>query len=102
MRGRAPDSSPAQAAFFGVRTILVPPDIVAVPRRSPAPAKKRTPWRPKPDGQARTERSGAREWFSDRLFVEGADDHKRSGYGTAIALHICLAAGIVALLFTRT
>jgi periplasmic protein TonB len=96
MRWQATDSSPAQAAFFGVRTILVPPDIVAVPRRSPVPAKKRTPWRPQPDGQARTERCGAREWFSDRLFVEGHDDHARSGYTTSIALHICIGAALAA------
>jgi len=101
MRTRAEDRSPAQVAFFGVRTILVPPDIVAVPRRSPVPAKKRTPWRPQPDGEARTERSGAREWFSDRVFVEGQDDHKRSGYSTSIALHVGLAAVIGAAIVAQ-
>jgi len=102
MRKRAADSSPAQVAFSGVRTILVPPDIVAVQRRSPVPVKKRTPWRPQSDGQAITERAGAREWFSDRLFVEGRDDHARSGYGTSIALHFCGAAALAGVLLTST
>jgi protein TonB len=101
MPGRDQDCSPGQTAFFGVRTILVPPDIVAVPRRSPAPARKRTPWRPQPDGQTRTERSGAREWFSDRLFVEGQDDHKRSGFSTSIALHSCIAAAFAAVVLAQ-
>src|SRR5438046_2105512 len=91
MRARAAEGS-AQEAFSGVRTILVPPDIVAVQRRSPVPARKRTPWRPQPDGQTPTERSGAREWFSDRLFIEGHEDHTRSGYSTSIALHLGFAA----------
>jgi protein TonB len=101
MRG-AQDSSPAQAAFLGVRTILVPPDIVAVQRRSPLPVRKRTPWRPQPDGQAITERPGARDWFSDRLFVEGQDDHARSGYSASIAVHLCGAAILVGVLLTQT
>ena len=100
MRARA-RSFEAQAPFSGVRTILIPPDIVAVPRRSPVPVRKRTPWHPQPDGQVVTERSGAREWFSDRLFVEGADDHKRSGYGVAAILHACAAAVVVAGLVSR-
>ena len=95
MRAQA-RSFEAQAPFSGVRTILIPPDIVAVPRRSPVPVRKRTPWHPQPDGQVVTERSGAREWFSDRLFVEGADDHKRSGYAVAAILHACAAAVVVA------
>ena len=102
MRGRAQDSSPAQAAFLGVRTILVPPDIVAVQRRSPVPVRKRTPWHPQPDGQAVTDRPGAREWFGDRLFVEGQDDHTRSGFSASIAFHLCGAAILVGVLITQT
>ena len=102
MLTRARDSSPAQGAFSGVRTILVPPDIVAVPRRSPVPAKKRTPWHPQPDGQTRTERPGTREWFSDRLFVESHDHHTRSGYGTSIAVHAGVAAALAAVIFSQT
>jgi periplasmic protein TonB len=101
MRTRAEDGSPAQVAFFGVRTILVPPDIVAVPRRSPVPAKKRTPWHPQPDGQVQTERSGARQWFSDRLFVEQQEDHTRSGFSTSIALHVSGAAAIAAMVVAQ-
>lgn len=98
---RAPQSSEALAAFSGVRTILVPPDIVAVPRRSPPPVKKRTPWRPQPDGLVRTERAGSREWFSDRLFVETEEHHQRAGYGAAVALHACGAALLVAAVLTQ-
>jgi len=99
---RAPHDSAAPGPFSGVRTILVPPDIVAVPRRSPAPVKKRTPWRPQPDGQVVTLRSGAREWFSDRLFVESADDHRRSGFSLSAAIHVCAAVVIAATVIAQT
>jgi periplasmic protein TonB len=101
VRLRAEAGSDAQAAFSGVRTILVPPDIVAVPRRSPVPVKKRTPWRPQPDGQVVTERCGAREWFADRVFVENGDGHARSGYASAIVLHVVGAAALVAAVLAR-
>ena len=81
----------------GVRTIVVPPDIVGVQRRSPPPVKKRTPWHPQPDGEVMTERAGGREWFSDRLFVE-AQDHARDGYGLSIAAHLVCVIAIVAVL----
>ena len=76
-----PDSGPTGTSpFAGVRTILVPPDIVAVEQRPKAPREKKPPWRPRPDAGS-TDRAGGRQWFSDRLFVEGQDDHvaKRSG-----------------------
>ena len=84
----------------GIRTIVVPPDIIAVPRRSPPRVKKRTPWRQQPDRTV-TARTGEREWFSDRLFVESHDGHARSGYGASVVVHLCIAAALLAVLLTR-
>jgi hypothetical protein len=87
----------------GIRTIVVPYDIVAVQRRSPLPVRKRTPWRPQADGDP-TERSGARKWFSDRVFVEAQTGNAWAGYGFSIALHLTVALLIVLLVarFNRT
>jgi protein TonB len=85
------------APFAGVRTILVPPDIVAVERRSPAPVKKKLPpWRPRPE-DGPTERAGGRDWFSDRLFVETQDDHIRGGLGASVGVHVLFAVFLVVL-----
>ena len=92
---------PNVADCTGIRTILVPPDIVAVQRRSPLPVKKRTPWRPQPDGEATTERAGARDWFSDNLFVEAQHGHVRAGYGTSITVHVSCAIVLIVVLVTR-
>jgi len=83
------------------RTTLVPSDIVAVQRRSPLSVRKRTPWRPQPDGEVRTERAGARDWFSDRLFVEAQQGHRRAGYGASIALHVGSAVVLFIVLGMR-
>src|SRR5437867_2365844 len=64
------------------RTLLLLGDIAAVPQRSPRRVRKRTPWRPQPDGTV-TVRAGERDWFSDRVFVESRDGHARGGYGEA-------------------
>jgi protein TonB len=85
----------------GIRTIVVPPDIVAVPRRSPPRARKRTPWHPRPDGEAMTVRPGEREWFSDRLFVESQSDHARSGFSASFIAHACFIVALVAFLMAR-
>lgn len=85
----------------GIRTILVPPDIVAVPRCSPVRVRKRTPWRPQPDGQVTTARAGQREWFSDRVFVESQDGHARSGYSASILVHVCGGAALLLYVITR-
>ena len=82
--------------FAGVRTILVPPDIVAVQQRPPAPIKKKTPWRPRPHAEP-TERAGGREWFSDRLFVEVQHDRDRAGFFASIAAHALAIALVVVL-----
>jgi protein TonB len=84
-----------------VRHILVPPDIVAVPRRTPVRTRKRTPWHPQPDGEVATDRGGGREWFSDKLFVESQEDHTRSGYGTSFGGHCIAAAVLVVVIVTR-
>ena len=91
-RGVEPKAEPDSATQVHLRTIVVPSDIVAVPRRSPPRARKRTPWHPQPDG-ATTLGSGSRDWFSDRLFVEGEKPHARFSFGTSFALHAC--AGLV-------
>ena len=83
-----------------LRRIVVPFDIVAVPRRSPPRARKRTPWHPRPDG-ATTLRSGGRDWFSDRLFVEGEKPHARFSFGTSFALHACAGLVLSVALWTR-
>src|SRR4029450_568330 len=83
-----------------LRRIVVPSDIVAVPRRSPPRARKRTPWHPQPDG-ATTVRSGGRDWFSDRLFVEGEKPHARFSFGTSFAFHACAGLVLSVALWTR-
>lgn len=82
----------------GLRTILVPPDIIPVKRQSPLPLRKRTPWRPQREGEVITTRTGGREWFSDKLFVESQQDHPRVGYSASCAFHI----GCAIFLLTAT
>src|SRR5262245_31932764 len=81
-------------------TLLNLGNISAVPRRSPPRVRKRTPWRPQPDGTATT-RTGDREWFSDRLFVESRDRHARGGYGASFVVHLLVAAALIAYLLSR-
>jgi protein TonB len=64
------------------------------------PVKKRTPWRPHPDGEA-TERAGGREWFSDHLFVDAEEGHPRAGYGTSITVHVSCAIALIIGVLTR-
>jgi periplasmic protein TonB len=82
------------------RTLLHLGNIEAVPRRSPPRVRKRTPWRPQPDGTA-TARTGEREWFSERLFVESRDGHGRGGYGASVVVHLVVVAALAAFLLTR-
>ena len=99
-----PDSGPSGTSpFAGVRTILVPPDIVAVEQRPKAPREKKPPWRPRPDAGS-TDRAGGRQWFSDLLFVEGEDDPLRSGLGPSIVLHalVITLAVVLAAQFERS
>lgn len=89
--------------FAGVRSILVPPDIVAVPRRSPPRVKAKRPWCPRPIGEPIV-RAGEREWFSDRIFVEAQHDRLRSGLGASIGAHalVIALAVLLAASFERT
>lgn len=90
------DSGPTGAPFAGVRTILVPPDIVAVQQRPKPPREKKPPWRPRPDAGS-TDRAGGRQWFSDLLFVESQDDPLRSGLGASIVVHVLVISLAVVL-----
>jgi protein TonB len=92
-----PDNGPTGPyPLAGVRTILVPPDIVAVPQRPKPPRPKKPPWRPCPDAGP-TDRAGGRQWFSDRLFVEGQDVPIRSSLGASIGAHVLVIALAVVL-----
>ena len=92
-----PDNGPTGTSrFAGVRTILVPPDIVAVEQRPRPPREKKPPWRPRPDAGT-TDRAGGREWFSDRLFVESQDAHLRDGVEASILVHALVIALAVVL-----
>jgi periplasmic protein TonB len=99
-RGVEPKAEPDSAMPIHLRRIVVPFDIVAVPRRSPPRARKRTPWHPQRDG-ATTLRSGGRDWFSDLLFVEGEEPHARFSFGTSFALHACAGLLLSLALWTR-
>ena len=83
-----------------VRNIVVPHDIVAVPRRSPIKVRKRTPWHP-----AQTpivvERGGSREWFSDRLFVESRQRNLPAACSTSAMVHVVVVI-VVLLLVAAT
>lgn len=94
MRRTDPGSPPS------VRTIVVPPDIVAVRRTSPLPVRKRTPWRPRPEG-VETTRGGTREWFSEQIFTTAHQPHIRAACGTSMTAHVCCLAAVVVVLVAR-
>jgi protein TonB len=85
----------------GVRTILVPADIVAVKRVSPLPVRKRTVWRDLPEGE-QVERGGRREWFSDQLFVERQRGHLRALCSGALTVHASCVLGVVMVVAAQT
>ena len=84
----------------GIRSILFPPDLVAVVpwppvRRPPTPVKRLTPLRSRPEPIERA-RGGA--WFSDRIFVEAKPNRVLAGLGTSMGTHavsIALAAALL-------
>jgi protein TonB len=88
------DAAPASP----VRSLVVPPGIVAVPRTSPIPVRKKTPWRKVADGTHTTSQTGGREWFADRLFVESKQQHLSAACGTSAAFHVGAAIVIAAML----
>ena len=88
----------------GIRSILFPPDLVAVVpwppvRRPPAPVKRVTPWRPRPIGEP-IERARGGAWFSDRIFVEAKPNRVLAGLSTAIGAH-ALVVALAAVLPSR-
>jgi protein TonB len=84
------------ARFAGLRTILLPPDIVAVQRPLPAPVKKKAPWRVRPNGEP-TEKAGGREWFGDLLFVEMQNGRMPAGLGASIGAHAVVLTIVIVL-----
>jgi protein TonB len=90
-------------AVSGVRNLLVPPDAVPVQafRLPPAKPKKRTPWKPQPDGSGITERVGGRDWFGDQLFVEPQEGHPRSSFTTSVVVHVGFVAAFIAFVLSR-
>jgi protein TonB len=84
----------------GLRTFIVPPDIVPVRRVSPLPVKKRTLCKPRPDGQP-VHNTGGREWFSERVFVECTTRDVRRAYGSAITAHASCLIGLLVLMSGR-
>ena len=85
----------------GIRSILFPPDLVAVVpwprvRRPPAPVKRVTPWRSRPAGEP-IERARGGAWFSDRIFVEAKPNRVLAGLSTAVAAHALVFAVVAAL-----
>jgi periplasmic protein TonB len=70
-----------------VRSILVPPDIVAVKRTSPLRPKRRTPWHDRPAGHA-IERGGSREWLSDHAAAAPRRRILRVTCGTSLTAHV--------------
>lgn len=92
-----PRSGASDAPWVGVRNILVPHDIVAVPRVSPVRVRKQTLCRPRPEG-APIERAGGRDWFSDRLFIEGRTGRDKAASGTAMTAHASCMMGLVVVL----
>jgi protein TonB len=85
---------------MGIRTIIVPPDIVPVRRTSPVRVKKRTPWHPHPEGDS-TQRGGTREWFSDQIFADSQQPHIRAACGTSMAAHVSGLVVVIIVLVTR-
>jgi protein TonB len=81
-----------------VRTLVVPHDIIAVQRRSPIKARKRTPWNPSSEPHGVVERGGSREWFTDRLFVEPQQTNVPVACSTSAVVHAALLILVLLLL----
>ena len=79
-----------------VRYIVVPHDVVAVPRRSPIKARKRTPWHPDKT-EVVVERGGTREWFTDKLFVESKQAYLPGACSTSAIVHVVLVIAVLLL-----
>jgi protein TonB len=90
--------APEPVGWVGTRNFIVPPDIVPVRRTSPIPQKKRTVCRPRAEGEAVC-RSGEREWFGDRVFVDTTTTRDvRTACGTSITAHASCVIGLIVLM----
>src|SRR5262245_18612634 len=90
-----------EAAWAGIRTIIVPTGIAPVQRRSPVPYRKRTPLRKHADGEP-TSRAGEREWFTERVFLQKQQGRKRAAYMAAVAVHVAAAILLTMVVLSAT
>lgn len=88
-------------ALPGLRTFIVPPDIVAVPRQSPVRVRKRTPWKPIAEGPQAVDRTGGRDWFGEHLSSQAARPRSSGVYAASILINIAAVAGVSALMLNR-
>lgn len=91
------NTASASVTWAGNRNIIVPPDIIPVRRVSPLPFRKRTPLRPRPDGEP-VQRSGGREWFGDQLFADAQTRDLRAACGSSIGVHASCFVALLLLL----
>ena len=96
-RGRGAAATSVSESPSVVRSIVVPPDIIAVPRRSPIKARKRTPWNPATT-RVVVERGAGREWFTERLFVQSRQANLPAACSTSAMVHIAVVIVAVLLL----
>lgn len=88
-------------ALPGLRTFIVPPDIVAVPRQSPVRVRKRTPWKPIVEGPQAVDRTGGRDWFGEHLSSQAARPRVSGVYAASIVINLAAVAGVSALMVSR-
>lgn len=99
--GRPSANRNTAESWSSIRTIVVPHGIIAVPRRSPIKARKRTPWNPVPERHDVVERGGTREWFTDRLFVESKQANLTAACSTSGIAHAVVVVLVLLLLASR-
>jgi protein TonB len=87
----------ADDRFVGTRFFILPPGMVPVPRTSPIPVRKRTPWHPKPDTDQNIDRTGGRDWFGSHLTLETERRHQPATYAMAGVVHATIALVLVAV-----
>jgi protein TonB len=91
----------ADERFRGTRFFILPPGMVPVPRTSPIQARKRTPWRPKPDGEQVVDRTGGRDWFGAHLRLEPRRHHRPAVYGLTGIVHVATTVGFITIVLLR-
>jgi protein TonB len=86
----------------GLRTFIVPADIVAVPRRSPVRPRKRTPLKPIAEGQHAVDRTGGRDWFGAHLSAHATRPPSSRVFGASLLVNVVAVAAISALMLNRS